>query len=61
MKSKSTKNIKTTTKKVEAKKTVNKNESKTTADKAVEKPEQKKDFWGNLGSFVKKAVDCCLE
>lgn len=25
------------------------------------KPEPKKDFWGNLGNVVKKAVDCCLE
>lgn len=25
------------------------------------KPEQKKDFWGGLGNFVRKAVDCCLE
>lgn len=23
--------------------------------------EKKKDFWGGLGNFVRKAVDCCLE
>lgn len=22
---------------------------------------EKKDFWGDLGDFVKKAVDCCIE
>lgn len=25
------------------------------------KKEVKKDFWGNLGNFVKKSIDCCLE
>lgn len=23
--------------------------------------EVKNDFWGNLGNFVKKSIDCCLE
>jgi len=22
---------------------------------------KKKDFWGRIGNFVQKAVDCCLE
>lgn len=25
------------------------------------KKEVKKGFWGNLGNFVKKSIDCCLE
>ena len=33
----------------------NKNENK-----PENKPE-KNDFWGKLGNFVKKSVDCCLE
>jgi|GEM_PF-1316468 len=27
----------------------------------VAEKETKKDFWGRLGNFVKKAIDCCLE
>lgn len=23
--------------------------------------EEKKDFWGKLGDFVRKSIDCCLE
>jgi hypothetical protein len=25
------------------------------------KESKKKDFWGDLGKFVKEKVDCCLE
>jgi hypothetical protein len=35
--------------------------NKDTKKKQEKVEESKKDFWGDLGDFVKKAVDCCLE
>lgn len=42
-------------------KQVNKPAEKSSSPISKEKAKEKKDFWGNLGNMVKKAVDCCLE
>jgi hypothetical protein len=36
-------------------------EPKKKIEKEHDKKSEKNDFWGKLGNFVKKSVDCCLE
>lgn len=37
----------------------NKEQGKQEGEK--KKEAKKKDFWGDLGKFVKEKIDCCLE